>query len=380
MTLSTRVESVGESPTMAVSTLASELARDGADVVDLSVGEPDFPTPELIREAGIDAIRAGHTGYTPARGITPLREAIASKLRDDGIECTDDQVIATPGAKHALYIATQTLVDDGGEVVLLDPSWVSYEPMVTLAGGTPRHVDLAPYDFKLEPALDTLAEVLSDETRLLLVNSPNNPSGRVYSDAALRGVRDLAVEHDVTVISDEIYERLSYGQSPTSLASLDGMAERTLTVNGMSKAYSMTGWRLGYLAGPPAIIDAASKVQSHSVSCATNFVQRAGITALQDCDEAVREMRSGFEQRRDALVDRLHEEGVDVGRPEGAFYLLLPVDSDDESWCERAIQEAHVATVPGSAFGVPGYARLSYAASLDRIHEGIDRLVDLGYL
>lgn len=380
MKLSTRVQSVGESATMAVSNLARELDREGADVVDLSVGEPDFSTPEPIRDAGIDAIQAGHTGYTPARGIRPLREAIASKLRDDGLDCTEGQVIATPGAKHALYIAVQTLVDDGGEVVLLDPSWVSYEPMVRLAGGSPTHVDLAPHEFKLEPALDTLAEAISEETRLLLVNSPNNPSGRVYSDAALRGVRDLAVENDIAVISDEIYERLSYGASPTSLATLDGMAERTLTVNGMSKAYAMTGWRLGYLAGPPSVIDAAAKVQSHSVSCATNFVQRAGITALQDCETDVEEMRSGFEQRRDALVDRLHQEGVDVTVPEGAFYLLVPVDADDAEWCERAIQEAHVATVPGSAFGAPGYARLSYAASLDRIQEGIDRLVEQDFL
>lgn len=376
MNLSTRVEAVGESATMAVSNLARELTRDGADVVDLSVGEPDFPTPEPIREAGIQAIQDGHTGYTPARGLLPLRESIAAKLRDDGIECTPDQVIATPGAKHALYIAVQTLVDDGGEVVLLDPSWVSYEPMVKLAGGSPTHVDLSEHEFRLEPALDTLADVISEETRLLLVNSPNNPSGRVYSDAALRGVRDLAVENDIAVISDEIYERLSYGTPPTSLATLDGMADRTLTVNGMSKAYAMTGWRLGYLAGPAPVIDAAAKVQSHSVSCATNFVQRAGITALKDCEDSVRAMRSDFKHRRDVLVDRLRDEGVDVGSPEGAFYLLLPVDGDDAAWCERAIQEAHVATVPGSAFGTPGYARVSYAANLERIQEGIDRLVE----
>jgi aspartate aminotransferase len=380
MRLSARVQAIGESPTLAVSALARDLAAEGADVVDLSMGEPDFPTPEPIRRAGTEAIEAGHTGYTPARGLPTLREAIASKLRGDGISCAEDQVIATPGAKHALYIAVQALVDDGDEVVLLDPSWVSYEPMVTLAGGTATHVDLAPHDFGLEPALDELDDTLSSETQLLLVNSPNNPSGRVYSDAALRGLRDLAVEYDVPVISDEIYQRIAYDRTPTSLGSLDGMAERTLTINGMSKAYAMTGWRLGYVAGPPEVIDAAAKVQSHSVSCATNFVQRAGIVALEETDEVVDEMTGAFEDRRDLLVDRLRDAGVDVNVPEGAFYLMLPVDADDETWCERALQEAHVATIPGSAFGAPGYARLSYAASPDRIQTGIDRLLEQGFL
>lgn len=380
MRLAERVQAVGESATMRVSTLAKRLAADGVDVVDLSVGEPDFRTPAYIRDAGIEAIEGGHTGYTQARGIPPLREAIAEKLQADGIPCAESQVIATPGAKHALYVATQTLVDDGGEVVLLDPSWVSYEPMVTLAGGRSRHVDLAPYDFRLEPALDELVEVVSSDTRLLLLNSPNNPSGRVYSDAALRGVRDVAVDNDLAVISDEIYQRIVYDREPTSLASLEGMADRTITVNGMSKAYAMTGWRLGYLAGPQGIIDAASKVQSHSVSCATNFVQRAGLAALTEEDGSVETMRDAFEERRDTLVELLRAAGVDVSVPEGAFYLMVPVDGDDEDWCERALQEAHVATVPGSAFGAPGYARLSYAASLERIEEGIDRLVSQDFL
>ncbi|MFB6112211.1 MAG: pyridoxal phosphate-dependent aminotransferase [Halobacteriaceae archaeon] len=375
MKLADRVRNVGESATMAVSNKARALQNDGVDVVDLSVGEPDFRTPANIRQAGQEAIEAGHTTYTPARGIHPLRQAIVEKLAADGIQCSTDEIVVTPGAKHALYVSVQTLVDDGGEVVLLDPAWVSYEPMATLAGGTTTRVDLAPYEFRLEPALDDLAEVLSDSTRLLMVNSPNNPTGRVYSDAALRGVRDLAVDHDVAVIADEIYQRVAYERTPTSLASLDGMAERTVTINGMSKAYSMTGWRLGYLAGPARIVDDAAKVQSHSVSCATNFVQRAGIEALENSETAVEEMRSTFEERRDALLERLATAGHTVSVPEGAFYLMLPVADDDQAWCERALEEAHVATVPGSAFGAPGYARLSYAASRERVLEGVERLL-----
>lgn len=379
MNLSSRVQAVGESATMAVSTLAREISADGADVVDLSVGEPDFPTPQPIRQAGIEAIEAGHTTYTSARGIPQLREAIAAKLEGDGLDYGPAQIIATPGAKHALYIAIQTMVEAGDEVVVLDPSWVSYEPMVTLAGGTTVHVDLAKYDFDLEPALSELSAAVSPKTKLVLVNSPNNPTGSVYSEAALRGVRDIAVDHDLAVLSDEIYQRISYEREPTSLGSLDGMGERTLTVNGMSKAYSMTGWRLGYLAGPTEFIDAAAKVQSHSVSCASNFVQRAGVAALRHSQSSVTEMREAFHDRRDLLVERLRAAGVTVPKPEGAFYLMVPVDDDDNEWCERAIREAHVATVPGSAFGAPGYARFSYAASSARIEEGVDRLVEADF-
>ncbi len=219
----------------------------------------------------------------------------------------------------------QTVVDDGDEVVLLDPAWVSYEAMVKLAGGQLNRVDLAPHDFKLEPALDDLGDAISDETKLLIVNSPSNPTGAVYSDAALEGVRDLAVEHDVTVISDEIYEQITYGAECTSLATLDGMFERTVTVNGFSKAYSMTGWRLGYLAAPEELVSQAAKLHSHSVSSATNFVQRAGVEALANTEDDVSEMVEAFHERRDRLVALLKQHDVDVRTPDGAFYLMIPV-------------------------------------------------------
>ncbi|WP_254763602.1 pyridoxal phosphate-dependent aminotransferase [Natrinema marinum] len=379
MEFTDRVTRVEPSATLAISALATELEADGADVVDLSVGEPDFPTPENIIEAGKDAMDAGHTGYTTSAGILELREAIADKLADDGLEHTADEIIVTPGAKQALYEIVQALIQEGDEVALLDPAWVSYEAMVKMAGGDLTRVDLSDSDFRLEPALDDLAAAVSDDTELLIVNSPSNPTGAVYSDAALEGVRDLAVEHDITVISDEIYKEITYGVDPTSLGTLEGMADRTITVNGFSKAYSMTGWRLGYFAGPEELVDQAGKLHSHSVSSAVNFVQHAGLEALET-EEAVTEMVDAFEERRDLVVDLLAEYDVDVAVPEGAFYMMLPVDDDDQAWCEGAIEDAHVATVPGSAFGTPGYARISYAASEERLEEGIERLAEEGYL
>ncbi|MFC7080661.1 pyridoxal phosphate-dependent aminotransferase [Halorussus caseinilyticus] len=380
MHFSDRIQRVEPSATLAISNLAAELEAEGADVVDLSVGEPDFPTPENVVAAGKEAMDAGHTGYTSSNGIPELKETIAEKLRDDGLDHEAGNVIVTPGAKQALYEAIQTLVDDGDEVVLLDPAWVSYEAMVKLAGGDLNRVDLAPHDFQLEPALDELGEAMSDETELLVVNSPSNPTGAVYSDAALEGVRDLAVEHDVTVISDEIYQEITYGAEPTSLGTVEGMADRTVTINGFSKAYSMTGWRLGYFAGPEELISEAGKLHSHSVSCATNFVQHAGVEALRNTDESVEEMVEAFAERREFLLDRLGQQGVEAPEPEGAFYLMMPVAADDQTWCEQALEEAHVATVPGSAFGAPGYARISYANSKERIGEAVDRLVEADLL
>lgn len=380
MNFSTRVTSVEPSATLAVSTLASELEADGVDVVDLSVGEPDFDTPENIVDAGKAAMDAGHTGYAPSNGVPELRDAIAEKLQGDGLDYEAGNVIVTPGAKQALYETFQAVVDEGDEVALLDPAWVSYEAMAKLSGGELNRVDLAPHDFRLEPALDDLADAVSDDTELLVVNSPSNPTGAVYSRAAMEGVRDLAVDHDITVISDEIYQRVNYGPAHVSLAGLDGMFERTVTINGFSKAYSMTGWRLGYLAGPEALVDQAGKVQSHSVSSAANFIQRAGVEAIRHTDDAIDEMVAAFESRRDLLVDLFAEHGTDVSTPDGAFYLMLPVADDDQAWCQDALKDAHVATVPGSAFGAPGYARLSYAASTDRLEAAVDRLAAEGYL
>ncbi len=380
MDVAERISRVEPSATLAISSLAKELRAEGADVVDLSVGQPDFPTPDPVVRAGVQAMEAGHTGYTAPVGIPALRDAIAEKLTDDGLAYEPEQIIVTPGGKQALYETFQTLIEEGDEVVLLDPAWVSYEAMAKLAGGDLTRVDLTAHGFRLEPALDDLAAAVSDDTTLLVVNTPSNPTGMVYTDAALEGVRDLAVDHDITVISDEIYERITYGRRPPSLGTLDDMFDRTITVNGFSKTYSMTGWRLGYFAGPQSFIDAAAKLQSHSVSCATNFVQHAGVAALEAADPAVADMVTAFENRRDHLIERLESEGARVPAvPEGAFYLMIPVVGNDTETCETAIQEAHVATTPGSAFGAPGYARLSYANSIERIDEAVDRLTDIDF-
>ena len=380
-TFADRVERVEPSATLAISNAAAELEADGIDVVDLSVGEPDFPTPENIVDAGKQAIDEGYTGYAPSDGIPELKEAIAEKFDDDGLDYATDEIIVTPGGKQALFETFMALLDEGDEVVLLDPAWVSYEAMAKMAGADIKRVDLSPHEFQLEPALDELAATVSDDTDFLVTNSPSNPSGAVFSDAALEGVRDLAVDHDFAALADEIYQRIAYtDDTPTSLGSLDGMGDRTVTLNGFSKAYSMTGWRLGYVGMPKSLREQASKIQSHSVSCATHFVQRAGVEALRNTERAVAEMRSAFRERRDMLLDLFADHGKEVPFPDGAFYMMLPVDEDDQAWCEGAIEEAHVATVPGSAFGTPGYARLSYAASEQRLREGVDRLVDHGYL
>lgn len=375
-----RVTRVAPSATIAISNRAAKLEADGVDVVNLSVGEPDFPTPDNVVRAAKESLDAGDHGYTTSNGIPELRAAISESFAADGLAYAPDEIIVTPGAKQALFEVFMTLVDARDEVILLDPAWVSYESIVKLAGGALDRVDLAPHDFHLEPALSELANAISDRTRLLVINSPNNPSGAVYSRAALEGVRDLAVDHDLTVVTDEIYKAITYRGEYTSLGTLEGMADRTITINGFSKAYAMTGWRLGYVGAPEAIIDEAGKLHSHSVSCAANFVQHAGVEALRNTAEPVREMVAAFKTRRDRVIDLLTDHGVDVPVPDGAFYLMLPVDADDTHWCERAINEAHVATVPGTAFGAPGYARLSYAAGQNRLEAGIDRLVDAGLI
>ena len=377
-----RVGRVEPSATLAISNKASALEAEGVDVVDLSVGEPDFPTPEPVVEAGREALAAGHTGYTPSNGIPALREAIAEKHRASGVDCGPENVLVTPGGKQALYETFQTLVDEGDEVVLLDPAWVSYEAQAKLAGADLRRVDLSPYGFQLEPALDDLADAMSGDTALVVVNSPSNPTGAVYTEAAFEGVRDLAVEHDAHVVSDEIYERVTYGVDQPAAAAVDGLGERTITIDGFSKAFSMTGWRLGYLLAPEGVVSQAGKVHSHSVSCATNFVQRAGVTALTDpaVDDAVEEMVAAFRDRRDLLADLLADHGVELAVGDGAFYAMPRVADDDTAWCERAIEEAHVACVPGTAFGAPGHARFSYAAGTERLEAAVDRLATAGLI
>ncbi len=380
MNYSQRVQRIEPSATVAVGNLAAKLKSEGTDIIDLSVGEPDFNTPHSVVKAGQEAIAAGHTGYTPSKGVPELREVIAAHLNGLGMAYDASNIIVTPGAKQALFETVQAVVDPGDEVVMPTPAWVSYSPMVTMAGGSMTMVDTLPHNFDLEPALADLEAAITERTTMLILNSPANPTGEVYSESALKGVRDLAVDHDLTVLSDEIYRGISYGDPPLSTGALDGMLERTVTVNGFSKTYAMTGWRLGYLAAPSGLAEQIAKVQSHSVTCAPNFVQRAGITALTETKPDVERMVSEFHERRDSLLDALAANGISVAAPGGAFYVMIPVDDDDKQWCKDAIEEAHVATVPGSAFEAPGYARIAYTREPDKLREAVNRLVSSGLL
>ncbi|MFB6109300.1 MAG: pyridoxal phosphate-dependent aminotransferase [Halodesulfurarchaeum sp.] len=386
MKFADRVHAVEPAAPFVISNLVSELEEEeDADIVDLSVGQPDVDTPEHIIEATKDALDAGHTTYTPSDGILELRRSIAGYLQDRfDLDYGPENIIATPGGKHALYESLQAIVDPGDEVIVIDPVWSSYEPMVKLAGGEAVHVDTAPYDFKLEPALEDLEDAVSEDTALIMLNSPTNPSGMVFSEGAFEGVRDIAIEYDLPVLSDEIYAELTYGDNDQrSLATYDGMRERTITINGLSKTFSMTGYRLGFMAAPTDHTSQAGKVHSHSVSCASNFVQRAGIEALEntDIDALTADMMETFEARRDLMVDLLEERGIDVPVPEGAFYLMFSIDAEDDmEWCKNAVTEAGVGLVPGQAFGTPGYVRASLVEPEERIREGIDRLEDAGFL
>jgi aspartate aminotransferase len=372
--VSERLASIPESTTMKISAMAKKLNAAGLDVIDLGVGEPDFDTPKNVCDAAISSIQRGDTHYLPTSGIPELRSAIAEKLyNDNGIEISPDQVSVVPGAKMAIFAAIQALLDAGDECVLIGPSWVSYEPCVNFAGGRVRWAEV---DEEFKPT--DLADSITSKTKMILVNSPSNPTGAVFGRKILEEVRDLATDHDLVVLSDEIYEKIIYGQEHLSLGSFPGMAERTVTVNGFSKCYAMTGWRLGYLAGPKEVMKWVNRILSHSVSHATTFVQWAGVEALKGPQETIRAMVSEFEARRDLLVSGLAEMGIRCSLPGGAFYVFPDVSEfgGGDSFAERMLSEAMVAATPGSAFGPGGvdYVRISYAASQERLRQALERI------
>ncbi|MFB6310640.1 MAG: pyridoxal phosphate-dependent aminotransferase [Salinirussus sp.] len=377
MDLTDRVNSIEHSATLQVKESIFRLREEGVDVINMAPGAPDFDTPEHIREAGKRALDEGKTSTTEAKGIPELREAIARKLREENdVEADPDRIITTPGSKFSLFAAIQATIEEGDEAVVLDPSWVSYRQMVRLAGGEIQPVKLSATDgFHLDE--DALADAVDDDTSVLVLNNPCNPTGVVFSRDELGVIRDLAVDHDVTVISDEIYETLRYGPDFHAMASLSGMADRTITVNGFSKAYAMTGWRLGYCAAPANLIDAVEKIQSHAVSCPVSFVQHGGVAALTGPTEPTEAMRATYEDRLEAMVTSLREAGVEVNAPEGAFYTFPRItDGDDVALCEEMLQEEGVAFAPGTAFGQPGHVRISATTSADRIRRGISAVED----
>lgn len=389
MTLSDRVQRVEHSPTLRIAALAKRMVSEGIQVLDFSVGQPDFPTPEVAKEAGKRAIDGNRSGYTAGEGILELRQAIADKLaRDNGLEYPPQDIIVSPGAKASLYFLAMALFQAGDEVIIPSPYWVSYPEQVALADATPVFVTAREEnDFRLSAA--ELESAITPHTKAVILNYPSNPTGACYDRAELQSLARVCQEHDLLVISDEIYEKLLYdGRAFTSIASLGPeIKERTVVVNGMSKSYSMTGWRLGYAAGPHDVIDAMGKIQSHSTSNATSIAQWAGLEALRSAGDDVTRMVAEFERRRDAMLEGLLAlPGVTCPRPAGAFYAFPNVSAyfgrshgggAVESSLDLSaylLETARVAVVPGEAFGAPANIRLSYASSLADIQEGVARI------
>ena len=372
--VSERMASIHESKTLKIAAMAKKLTKDGLDIIDMSVGEPDFDTPKHIVEAGCNSLKMGETHYTPTAGIPELRQAISEKLcRENSLQATADDVIVTPGAKMAVFAAIQALLQEGDECVLIGPSWVSYEPCVAFSGA---RVAWGNVDENFMPI--DLAANINPKTRLILVNSPSNPTGAVLDQSALMEICDLAEDHNLFVISDEIYEKIIYDHTHLSIGSLPGMEDRTVTINGFSKAYAMTGWRLGYMTGPRETMKWANRLLSHSVSQATTFVQRAGVAAIQGPQDEVFSMVAEFRARRDLLVAGLKSLGIPCSIPGGAFYVFPDVSEfgGGDVFTEKLLKDALIAATPGSAFGPGGrgYVRLSYATSQSRIKQAVERI------
>jgi aspartate aminotransferase len=369
--ISGRVRVIQPSATLKISETAKKLAKEGKPVIDMGVGEPDFVTPRYIIDAAIKALNEGKTFYTPARGIPELIKAIVEKARLDGIDVNPSNVIVTPGAKYAIFEAIMSVVNKEDEVILLDPSWVSYEPCVLIAGG---RVVWVPHTENFENA--PVEEYITNKTKMIVINSPSNPLGIVYSKDFLKKVRDIAVDKNILVMSDEIYEKIIFEGKHVSIATLDEMLERTIIINGFSKSYAMTGWRLGYAIAPEWITREMVKVQSHSVSHPTSFVQHAGVAALKGNQQYILDMVAEFKARRDMLVDGLDKLGIRYAPPKGAFYMFIDVCMDCMKFSEEFLQKEYVATTPGSAFGraFTTWIRLSYATSRQNIAEVLKRL------
>jgi aspartate aminotransferase len=361
---------------------AKALVAQGVDLVNLTAGEPDFDTLPAARAGGIAAIEQGFTRYTPTPGTAELREAIAKKLKDDnGLDYKSAQVVVSNGAKQSIYNALMILLDPGDEVVIPTPAWVSYPEMVRLADGVPVTVDTEPNQYRLHAK--ALAAALTSRTKVIMLNNPSNPTGVVYTDGELRMVADLAVKHDLYVISDEIYEKLTYGAEFISIASLNHeILNRTITVNGFSKAYAMTGWRMGYAAANLQLAEAMSSFQSQVTSGASSITQKAAFAALRGDQAPVEAMRVQFDRRRRYVADRLTAmPGVNLDTvPEGAFYIFPRVDglygkgiTGSVAFAEALLERGRVAVVPGLPFGSDRHVRISYAYSLETLTEGMDR-------
>ncbi|MDD2404360.1 MAG: pyridoxal phosphate-dependent aminotransferase [Victivallaceae bacterium] len=379
-TLGTMSE-MSPSETLAISAKAKALKAQGIDVCIMSAGEPDFQTPQIIKQACIDALQAGKTTYTPSDGIIELRNAIVDKFnKDNGIKTTASQVIVSPGAKFSDFIAVAALCGPGDEVIIPAPYWVSYPQMVKAAGATCVFVNTLPEN-NYEVMPDELEAVVTDKTKLMILCTPSNPTGSVYRREALEKIAAIAVKHNFMILADEIYEKLVFDADKPhiSIGSLnDDIAELTVTVNGFSKAYAMTGWRLGYLTAPKWLAVRISALQSHLTSNPTTFAQYGALKALEEGAAECEKMRQVFASRRDLICDLLAKvPGTKTPRPSGAFYVMIDISSfgiPSIEFCDRLIEEAQVAAVPGTGFGAEGTIRFSYACDENTIKKAVERL------
>lgn len=387
MKISANAKSVSASITMAVTSRAQQLKAQGVDVVSFGAGEPDFDTPEFITDIAIEALKAGKTKYCPAAGMIELRQAIADKLlQENGLEYKASQVVVTVGAKHAVYESLHATVDPGDEVIIPTPYWVSYPEMVKLVGGIPKIVNTDPENgYKLTP--DLLKANITDKTTVLMLNSPNNPGGFCYSPEELKALGDAIKGTELVVISDEIYEKLVYGDMKFAAfaAVCPDLYDQTITINGLSKAYAMTGWRLGYVAGPQDLADAVNKMQSHMTSGTATFCQIAAIEALKKGQPDIERMHAEFSKRAEHIYKRLNDiDGVDCPMPTGAFYAFPQVSDlyakfgvkNSVEFCQLLLEKINVACVPGAGFGCDDNIRLSFATSIEQIDKGLDRMAE----
>ncbi|MGB9711105.1 MAG: pyridoxal phosphate-dependent aminotransferase [Thermodesulfovibrio sp.] len=383
--LAERTKKIKPSATLAVDSRAKELKAKGMDVINFGVGEPDFDTPEHIKEAAIKAIKDGFTKYTPVGGIDELKEAIIEKLeRDNGLKYEKANILVSCGAKHSLYNIAQALFGPGDEVIIPAPYWVSYPDQVLLNDAKPVIVETTEdNDFML--SVEILKENITSRTKAIILNSPSNPTGFIYTKKALEEIAEIALKHNLYIISDEIYEKLIYdGGKHISIASLsEEVKNKTIVVNGLSKSHAMTGWRIGYAAGPEEIIKTMTKIQSQSTSNPTSIAQKAAVAALRGPQNCVAEMRQEFEKRRDHLVKELNSiPGISCKMPKGAFYAFPNIEkilgkngiNSSMDLSIYLLEKALVAVVPGSAFGAEGYIRISYATSMENLSKGINRI------
>lgn len=383
--LANKIKSLTPSPTLAISATAAQLKKEGHDVIGLGVGEPDFNTPDYITAAAKQAIDEGRTKYTPAGGLIELKGVISQKLKQDNqLDYMTDEIIVTTGAKHALYTLFQVLLNEGEEVIVPAPYWVSYPEQIKLAGGNPVIVNtLEDKQFKLTP--EQLEAAITQKTKALIINSPSNPTGMMYSKEELQKIGDICVKHDILIVSDEIYEKLIYtDEKHVSMAQLSPeLKNKTIVVNGVSKSHAMTGWRIGYAAGPKAIIKAMLDYVSHSTSNPTSIAQYAAIAAYNTESDPTVEMRKIFSDRLNTLYDLIIDiPGITCDKPSGAFYLFPNVEkavklngfNNTDDWAKALLEEEKVAIVPGSGFGFPDNIRLSYATSKDLLIEAAERI------